>query len=73
MLISAIIVVCSSLNYDNNSIADIAGAIKVIGGDVGEVADNGVIQATIAAHEIDTIALIPGVTYIRPEMSWYAR
>ena len=66
MWMSNILIVVDGTNVDHNSLNDIAAAVEHAGATVGGVdAQSGMIEATVPANELPTVAAMEGVAYVR--------
>lgn len=72
MMKSHVTIIACSDNADHNTATDIGEAVKECGGQEVEVADNGVIQATVPTHRIADIDKMEGVRYVRSDMTYAA-
>lgn len=72
MWMSSILIVVNQNNADRNGLADLAAAAIETGAQC--VAMNepcGVIEATVPAHEVPTIAAMDGVAYVRNVFTYF--
>lgn len=65
MWMSDCIVVVDRNNVDANSLADITSAIRGLGAIVQVDEDEHVLEVTIPANELPTVAAMTGVSYVR--------
>ena len=71
MWMSNCLIVVNRHNDDANSVNDIAAAVAEMGAVVAIDAREHVIEAAVPAHEVPTLHLIPGVTYVRCVFNYF--
>jgi hypothetical protein len=71
MWMSNCLIVVNRINDDSNGILDIAAAVKEMGAVVTVDEQQHVIEAALPAHEVPTLQLIPGVSYVRCVFSYF--
>ena len=71
MWMSNCLIVVNRNNDDSNGILDIAAAVKEMGAVVTIDDQQHVIEAALPAHEVPTLQLIPGVSYVRCVFSYF--
>jgi hypothetical protein len=72
MWISEILVLVNTKNADGNSLDDLATAMNDVGGAGVEVdQEQNTISAILPSSTVPTVALMEGVTYVRPIMTYF--
>jgi hypothetical protein len=71
MWMSNCLIVINRNNDDANGLADIAAAVREMGAVVTVDEQQHVIEAALPAHEVPTLQLIPGVSYVRCVFSYF--
>ena len=69
---SNLLIVVNQKNADKNGFADLAAAVTDVGArwvNVDEL--QGLIQATVPAHEVPTISAMDGVSYVRSVFTYF--
>ena len=71
MWMSNCFIVINRENDDANNLLDIAAAVREMGAVVTVDEHQHVIEATLPAHEVPTLQLIPGVSYVRCVFNYF--
>ena len=71
MWMSNCLIVINKNNDDANSLHDIAAAVREMGAVVTVNDGEHVIEAALPAHEVPTLQLIPGVSYVRCVFNYF--
>jgi hypothetical protein len=71
MFISHVFIVVNPVNADGNCSEDIMAAIIDAGASQVECGESSIIQATIPTHELAIINRMEGVSYIRPDITYW--
>jgi hypothetical protein len=71
MWMSNCLIVVNRINDDANGLLDIAAAVREMGAVVTVDEQQQVIEAALPAHDVPTLQLIPGVSYVRCVFSYF--
>lgn len=72
MWISEVLLCVNTKNVDGNSLSDLASAMADIGGKEIEVdSDQNTISGVLPSSSVPTVALMEGVTYVRPILTFF--
>jgi hypothetical protein len=71
MWMSNCLIVINRSNDDSNGILDIAAAVAEMGSVMAIDEQQYVIEAALPAHEVPTLQLIPGVSYVRCVFNYF--
>lgn len=67
---SHLIIIATSKNADENSLQDLGAAVATCGAHDVEIADNGVIEATVPSYAIGIIERMEGVVCVRNQFTY---
>lgn len=70
MRMSHVFIIANPSNPDHNSSMDIASAVALCDATDVELAENGVITATMPTENVPTVAAMEGVSAVRYEMTY---